>query len=626
MITRRTFCRAGSVLLGSLFAPVRRGRALSNGSAPSPWRQGLSPYGSLKYPEGFAHFDYINARAPKGGTVRQAALGTYDNFNSVVAGRKGRLAAGVSLLYDTLLTASLDEPSSAYGLLAEAVAHPADFSSVAYRLRPEAKWHDGRPIVPEDVIFSFEAFKKTNPQLAAYYRHVIGAEQTGEREVTFTFDSSGDRELPQIVGELTVLPKHWWEATDRSGRTRDIAATTLEPPLGSGPYRIKDFEAGRSVSYERVASYWGRNLNVRIGQDNFEKLRFDYFRDSTVAFEAFKGDELDWHEENSAKNWARGYRFPAVEEKHVLLEEFPIRSVGIMQAFAFNLRRRKFRDPRLRRAFNFAFDFESVNDEIFFGQYKRIASYFEGTELASSGLPSGQELAILEGVRQQMPPEVFSEPYWNPVAGSDEAARRNLLEAMRLLEAAGFAVRDFRLVDTSTGEPLKLEFLLADPALERFVLPYKEALQRLGIAVTVRPVDDVQYQTRLREWDFDIVVTSWLETLSPGNEQRDYWGSRAAAMPGSRNIVGIANPAVDRLIERLVLAKDRDELVATARALDRVLLWNHYVVPQWTYGKVRSARWDRFGKPDRMPVYGAAAFPAIWWWDDSRAKRTTAAR
>jgi microcin C transport system substrate-binding protein len=471
-----------------------------------------------------------------------------------------------------------------------------------------------------DVIFSFDAFKKNNPQLSAYYRRVIKAEATGKREITFTFDSPGNRELPQLVGQLTILPKHWWE---EAGYSRDIAATTLEPPLGSGPYRIKEFEAGRTIAYQRVENYWGKNLNVRIGRDNFGDLRFDYFRDWTVEFEAFKADQFDWYDEHSAKNWATGYDFPAVEEKRVILEEFPIRSIGVMQAFAFNIRRRKFKEPQLRRALNFAFDFERINKEIFYGQYKRIASYFEGTELASSGMPRGRELEILEAVRGKVPPEVFTTPYWNPVGGSPSADRKNLREAMRLLETAGFSVRDFKLVETATEEPLTIEFLLANPGYERFVLFYKESLERLGIEVTVRTVDDVQYENRLRQWDFDIAVESWTETLSPGNEQRDYWGSQAAVTPGSRNIIGIANHAVDSLINQVVFAKDREELVAATRALDRVLLWNHYVVPQWTYGKIRTSRWDRFGKPDRMPTYGLSAFPTIWWWDARRAIKTT---
>lgn len=585
------------------------------------WRHGLSLFGDLKYPAGFKHFEYVNPDAPKGGTVRQIAFGTFDNFNLAVAGVKGSLAMGLGMIYDSLMTSALDEVSSEYGQIAEAVRHPADFSSVTYRLRPEARWHDGKPITPEDVIFSFDTFKKHSPQLAAYYRHVVKAEKSGEREVTFTFDAPGNRELPQIVGQLTVLPKHWWEGTDASGKPRDVGATTLEPPLGSGAYRIKDFVPGRTIVYERVKDYWGKDLNVSIGQNNFDEIRYEYFRDSTVALEAFKGDLVDWRTENSAKSWATAYDFPAVKEKKVVLEEFPIRNFGIMQAFAFNTRREKFADPRVRLAFNYAFDFEEMNKQIFYGQYERIKSYFQGTELASSGLPEGQELAILETVRDKVPPEVFTTPYSNPAGGSPEAVRKNLREAMRLLKEAGWEVRNQKLVSTKTGEPMTVEFLVDEPSSERFVLFYKPSLERLGMTVTVRTVDDAQYQNRLRQWDFDIVVANWGQSLSPGNEQRDFWGSQAADRPGSRNLVGIRNPAVDALIDRVIYAKDREELVAATHALDRVLLWNHYVVPQWTYGKIRTARWDRFGRPDPLPRYGLSGFPTVWWWDKEKAAK-----
>jgi len=615
---------------GAIVAPA----VAAIGSAPVPrasaeersWRHGTAVFGELKYPAGFVHFDYVNPAAPKGGTARQSVAGTYDNFNPVIAGLKGQLATGTELMFETLLTPSLDEEAAEYGLIAEAVSFPADRSSVSYRLRAEARWHDGRPITPQDVIFSFDAFKTNSPQVSAYYRRVTKAERTGEREVTFTFDRAGIRELPQIVGELTVLPKHWFEAAGKSGHRRDAAATTLEVPIGSGPYRVKSFEPGHSIVYERIADYWGKNLNVRAGRDNFDTLRFDYFRDTTVEFEAFKADQFDWHYESAAKVWATGYDFPAAQDKRVVKEEFPIRNAGIMQGFAFNIRRHKFRDPRLRRAFNLALDFESINSELFYGQYTRIASYFEDTELASSGLPQGLELEILEAVRREVPPEVFTTPYASPVGGTAPLVRNNLREATRLLEAAGYGVRNLKLVETKSGQPLTAEFLLPDPSFERFVLFYAESLKRLGIGVTVRSVDDVQYENRLRQWDFDIVVETWPESLTPGNELSDYFGTRAADTPGSRNLVGIRNAAVDALIARVIDAQSRDELIAAARALDRVLLWHYYVVPQWTYDKARTARWDRFAKPDRMPEFGQPAFPTIWWWDAARAAKTAGTR
>jgi microcin C transport system substrate-binding protein len=588
--------------------------------APS-WKHGLSLFGAPKYPADFKHFDYVNPAAPQGGTVRQIAFGTFDNFNMVVSGVKGSLANGLELISEPLSTPALDEVSTEYGLLAEAMSYPPDRASVTYRLRANARWHDGKPVTTEDVIFSLDTFKNNSPQLAAYYRHVTRAEKTGERDVTFIFDGPGNRELPQIVGQLTVLPKHWWEGTDAKGRKRDVAQTTLEPPLGSGPYRVKDFAPGRTIVYEKLADYWGKDLNVNVGANNFAQIRYEYYRDSTVALEAFKGDQVDWRSENSAKNWATAYDFPAVREKKVVLEEFPIRNFGIMQAFAFNIRRDKFEDPRVRRAFNFAFNYEQMNKQIFFGQYTRIASYFEGTELASSGLPEGKELEILQTVRGQVPAELFSKPYTNPVSGNLQAVRSNLREALKLFREAGYVIKNTKLVNGKTGEPFSVEFLAQDPATERFVLFYRPSLQRIGMKVNVRVVDAAQYENRLRQWDFDIITASWGESLSPGNEQRGYWGSRAADQPGSRNLVGIKNPAVDKLIERVIYAMDRDTLVAATKALDRVLLWNFYVVPQWTYGKVRTARWDRFGRPQTMPKYGLSAFPAIWWWDKDKAAK-----
>lgn len=518
------------------------------------------------------------------------------------------------------MTRAQDEVGTEYGELAEAAQHPDDFSWVTYRLRKEARWHDGKPVTPEDVIFSLETLKKQSPMYASYYRHVVKAEKTGEREVKFTFDAPGNRELPTIVGELTVLPKHWWEGADAQGRKRDISATTLEPPLGSGAYRIKEFVAGRSIKLERVKDYWGAKVPSQIGTNNFDELRFEFFRDNLVALEAFKADQADWIAENSAKQWATAYDFPAVAEKRVIKEEFPINDSGRMQAFVFNIRRPQFKDARLRRAFNYAFDFEEMNKQLFYGQYTRIKSYFEGTELASSGLPEGEELKILETVKDKVPPEVFTTAYQNPVGGNPEAVRANLREAAKLLKEAGFEVRDHKLVDAS-GKPLTVEILVQDPSSERIALFYKPSLERIGVSASIRVVDDAQYQNRLRSFDFDMIIDQWGESLSPGNEQREFWGSQAADMPGARNTIGIKNPAVDALIEKVIYAKNRGELVAATRALDRVLLWNFYLVPQFTYGFSRYARWDRFSHADPLPKYGRSGLPTLWWYDAEKAAR-----
>jgi microcin C transport system substrate-binding protein len=578
-------------------------------------------FGDFKYPAGFSQFDYVNVSAPKGGMVRQIALGTYDNFNIVVDGVKGALAQGIDLNYDTLMMPALDEVSSEYGLLAEAVCYSNDFTSISFRLRSQARWHDGTPVTTDDVIFSFDTFKKLSAQAAAGYQHILKAETTGDSEVTFTFDGA-DRHRTR-VGRLTILPKAWWEGTDNAGRKRDIGLTTLEPPLGSGPYRIKEFSPGRSIVYERVRDYWGANINVNVGRNNFDELRFEYFRDGTAALEAFKADAADWRVENSAKNWATAYDFPAVADKRVILEEFPINNVGIMQAFAFNIRLHRFQEPRVRRAINCAFNFEKMNEQIFFGQYRRISSYFEGTDFAATGLPSGRELLLLESIRDRIPLEVFQEAYSNPVNGNPQAVRANLREAMKLLKEAGYEVRNQDLVDGKTGVPFTVELLSDSPIFERVFLFFKPSLERLGMTVEVRTVDQAQYENRLRNWDFDITPFAWRELEVPGGELRNNWGSQAAAEGGSDNVVGITNPAVDAMIEQVVLAKSYDDLVAAARAVDRVLLWNHYVVPQWSYNKLRTARWDRFNRPGQLPKYGGAAFPALWWWDPGKADKAT---
>ena len=587
-------------------------------SSEPAWRHGLSLSGDLKYPAGFKRFDYVNPDAPKGGTVRMISIGTFDNFNIAVSGVKGSIAPTLGL-NETLMERAQDEIATEYGLLAEGAQHPDDFAWVTYRLRKEARWHDGKPVTPEDVIYSLETLKKLSPMYASYYRHVAKVERIGEREVKFTFDAPGNRELPHIVGELTVLPKHYWEGTDSQGRKRDISQTTLEPPLGSGPYRIKEFVAGRSVSLERVKDYWGVNLPVQVGQNNFDELRFEFFRDNTVALEAFKADQVDWIAENSAKQWATAYDFPAMAEKRTVKEEFPVRDIGRMQAFAFNLRRGQFKDARLRRAFNFAFDFEEMNKQLFFGKYTRVDSYFYGSELASSGLPEGEELAILETVRDKVPAELFTKPYQNPVGGDPEAVRTNLRESMRLLKEAGYEIKDRRLVDAS-GKPVTVEILVDNPANERVALFFKPSLERIGVTTSIRVVDSAQYENRERSFDFDMIFEVWGESLSPGNEQREYWGSQAADVSGSRNTIGIKNPAVDALIERIVFAKSRAELEAATRALDRVLLWNSYVVPQFSYAFARYARWDRFSHAE-LPKYARSGLPSLWWFDADKAAK-----
>jgi microcin C transport system substrate-binding protein len=627
-ITRRTLLQGGAVaamapalgLTANLSAiGTAHAQAVPDGLK---WRHGVSTFGDIKYPADFKRFDYVNPDAPKAGAVRMFESGTFDNFNLVVEGLKGSLADGVKLTIETLTTRSLDEPSTAYGLLAEAAAYPDDFSYAVYRLRAAARWHDGKPVTPDDVIYSLDVLKKNNPMYSAYYQHIVKCEMVGERDIKFTFDGPGNRELPSIAGELPVFPKHWWEGNDAQGRKRDVTATTLEIPLGSGPYRVKEFVAGRSVALERVPDYWGKDLPVSVGKNNFDQIRYEFFRDDTVGREAFKGDQLDWFTERSGKQWSTAYDFPAVSDKRVILEKFVNSSSGSMQGYAFNLRRPLFADVRLRRAFNLAYDWETSDRVLSNGEYHRDNSYFDGIpEFMSTGLPEGAELKILEPLRDKVPAELFTTPYKNPVGGSDEAARNNLREATRLLKEAGFENRDRKLIDPK-GQLVSVEFLIQPSGEERSVLFYKPYLERLGIAVNVRVVDSVQYQNRLRSFDFDIVTTGWGQSLSPGNEQRDFFGSESADRPGSRNIPGIKNPAVDALIERIIFAKDRADLVASCKALDRVLLWNAYVVPQFAAGFQRAARWDRLSRPDPLPKYGVSGFPALWWWDAAKAAKT----
>lgn len=625
-ITRRHLLQSGALAaitpaLGSAVGipAIDRARAQS-GTGELNWRHALSLFGDIKYPADFKRYDYVNPDTPKGGVARMISIGTFDNFNIAVMGVKGSIAPAAALIYETLMSRSQDEVATEYGLLAESVAHPDDFAWVIYRLRKEARWHDGKSVTPEDVVFSIDMLKRQSPFYASYYRHVVRAEKIGERDIKFIFDAPGNRELPTIVGELIVLPKHYWEGTDSQGHKRDISATTLEPPLGSGPYRIKEFVAARSVRLERVKDYWGASLPTQVGLNNFDEMRFEFFRDNQVALEAFKADQADWISENSAKQWATAYDFPAVAEKRVVREEFPINDSGRMQGFVLNLRREQFKDARLRRAFNYAFDFEEMNKQLFYGQYKRINSYFDGTELASSGLPQGQELQVLETVRDRVPPEVFTTPYINPVGGNPESVRANLRESMRLLKEAGCEIRDRKLVDAA-GKAITVEILVQDPSAERIALFYKPSVERIGVTTSIRIVDDAQYQNRLRSFDFDMIIDQWGESLSPGNEQREFWGSQAADQPGSRNTSGVKNPAIDELIEKVIFAKDRASLVAATRALDRVLLWNFYVVPQFTYPFERYARWDRFSHSDPLPKYGRSGLPSLWWFDAEKAAR-----
>jgi microcin C transport system substrate-binding protein len=576
------------------------------GAADGTTSHALSLFGDVKYPPDFQHFDYVNPDAPKGGTARFSAVGTFDNLNPFII--KGVPASGITSVFDTLLAPSLDEPSTMYGLLAESVEIAPDRSWVVYNLRKEARFQDGSPVTPDDVIWTFETLRtKGRPFYRSYYADVGKVEKIGERGVKFTFKSSDNRELPQIVGELPVLSKAWWS-------TRDFDKTTLEAPLGSGPYKVESVDPGRSITYRRVADYWGDKLPVNRGRHNFDIMRYDYYRDPTVSLEAFKAGEYDVRPENSAKNWATGYDGPALQQGLIKKEQIPNQLPTGMQGFGFNTRRPFFQDPRLRQALDYAFDFEWSNKTLFYGAYTRTESYFSNSELASSGLPDDAEKAILEKYRGKIPDSIFTTPYQEPKTDGSGNIRDNLRVALRLLKEAGWSVKGDKLVNDKTGQPLVFEMLLSDPQFERIVLPFAQNLKRLGITMNVRTVDTAQYQKRMDDYDFDMTIVAFGESLSPGNEQREYWGSKAAAEPGSRNLLGVKDPVVDDLVDLVIAAPDRPALVARTHALDRVLLAGHYVIPNWHLRDFRVAYWSKFQRPSVDAPYG---LPIDAWWIDT---------
>ncbi|MFT7569171.1 MAG: microcin C transport system substrate-binding protein [Paracoccaceae bacterium] len=571
---------------------------------------GLTLLGELKYAADFKHLDHVNPDAPKGGTLHRFSVGAFDTFNPYII--KGTPAAGIGQVYETLTTSPLDEISAGYGLIASSVEVPDDLSYTTFNLRPEARFHDGSPITADDVIWSFETLKKDGrPFYRFYYKDIARAVKLGPHKVKFEFSGPPNHELPHIVGQLTVMSKKWWS-------TRDFTKSTLERPMGSGPYRIGAFEPGRFVEIERVKDWWGAKLPINIGQNNFDRIRYDYYRDQTVALEAFKSGRYDIRNENASLTWATGYNFPARKAGRVKLEEVEHARPTGMQAFVFNIRREQFQDPVLRQAMAYAFDFEWSNKNLFYGQYARTSSYFSNSDLAATALPSKDELALLEPWRGKIPDEVFTKVYAPPATDGSGKIRKNLRTALRLLKKAGYKIENNKLISPKTGKAIALEVLLVSPAFERIVAPFAQNLKRLGIVANIRTVDQSQYINRLRSFDYDMIVGGAGQSESPGNEQRDYWSSTAADREGSQNVVGIKNPAIDALIEKIVNARDRQSLVTATRALDRVLLWNHYVIPQWHVRIDRLAYWNRFGI-SKHPKYGADVMS--WWVDPAKDAR-----
>jgi microcin C transport system substrate-binding protein len=585
----------------------------ASGTMAAP-NEGMSLFGDLKYGPGFTHFDYTNPQAPKGGTIRYSAIGTFDTLNPFVI--NGVPAAGIGMIFDTLSASSEDEPASEYGLVAQSIDLAPDKLSVLYTLRKEARFHDGAPMTPEDVIWTFETLRaKGQPMYRLYYGDVTKVEREGDRGVRFYFKSAKNRELPQILGQMPVLSKAYWSK-------RDFEKTTLDPPLGSGPYTIQSIDPGRSITYRRLADYWGAELPVNKGRYNFDTIRYDYYRDATIALEAFKAGQYDARVENSSKDWATGYDSPALRAGLIKKEQIPNQLPSGMQGFGYNLRRPIFQDPRVREALAYAFDFEWSNKNLFYGAYQRTRSYFDNSELAATGVPKGKELAILDKFRGQIPDAVFTTEYDPPKYDGSGNIREGLRAALALLKEAGWTFKGETLVNDKTGQPFEFEILLDNPQFERIVMPFVQNLKRMGINARVRTVDTAQYEKRMETFDYDMTVVLFPESLSPGNEQREFWGSQAADEHGSRNLLGIKSKVIDALVEELIQAPDRASLVAQTRALDRVLQYGYYVIPQFHLAAFRVAYWDKFRRPAISPKY-ALGFDT-WWVDPSAEKAVEA--
>ena len=555
-----------------------------------------------KYPSDFTHFDYTNPDAPKGGTLRLAGLNGFDSLNPFIP--KGNAADQIGLLYDTLTYHSADEPFTEYGLLAERIEKAADNSYVRFYLNPKARFNDGQPVTAEDVQFTFNTLvEKGHPLYRHYYADVADVVVESPLQVRFDFKHTENRELPLILGQLQILPKHWWAE-------RDFTKTSLEPPLGSGPYQLSRVDAGRSLRYERVKDWWAQDLPVARGQYNFDNIHIDYYRDMSVALEAFKAGQFDFNLEYSAKDWATGYNSPALRNGQIIKKEIKNHNPVGMQGFTFNLRKDLFKDQRVRQAIALLFDFEWTNKQLFYSSYIRTPSFFANSELAAQGLPSAAELEILEPLRGSIPEEVFTQVYAPPVSDSSGIIRERRLEAWRLLQDAGYRIENDRMVNAD-GEPLAFEFIIAQANLERVLLPFKRNLEELGIEMTIRRADVSQYINRMRSRDFEMTSSIWPQSNSPGNEQRDFWHSSSVDNPGSRNFIGLQDPAIDSLVEGLINAPDRATLVNYARALDRVLLWGHYVIPNYYIDTWRTAYWQHLAQPEIAPLYD---YGLMTWW------------
>lgn len=578
---------------------------------PVPTVHALALYDDPALPANFDHLPYANPDAPKGGTLRRAASGSFDSTNPFII--QGTPASGLEQIYDTLMASSADEPFTMYGLLAAGVRLDPDRHWIEFDLRPEARFHDGTPVTAADVVFSFRLLRdKGSPFYRAYYAAVDSVTALDTHRVRFDFPTNDSRELPLILGQLPVLPKHYWQG-------RDFTRPTLDKLLGSGPYAIADVDPGRRIVYRRVDDYWGRDLPINRGRYNIDRLVYDYYRDQSVALEAFLAGALDLRLESSAKNWATAYDTPAVADGAIRRVIVPDGQPAGMQGYIINTRRPALSDPRVRHALSLAFDFDWLNQHIFYGAYRRTQSYFQNSEMAASGLPGPAELQLLTPYRDQLPAAVFDQPL--PMA-QPQALRPRLRQALELLREAGYEVRNGVMVERQSGRPLTLEFLLYDSQFERITQPFVHNLARLGIQSRIRVVDVNQYLSRLRQFQFDLIVGSYPQSANPGNEQRDFWTSAYAETPQSRNLAGVSDPVVDALVDDLIRADSRSALDTAARALDRVLRWGFYVVPQWNFDGTRVALWNKFGYPQPFPRYTPDF--SVWWVDPDRAPAITA--
>ncbi len=566
---------------------------------------GIAMHGDVKYPPNFSHFDYVNPEAPKGGHLKLSVVANgFDSFNPFAV--RGVAAAGISTyVYDTLLVSSDDEPFSEYGLIAESIEVPEDRSYVIFNLRDEARFQDGTPITAKDVEFSFRILTTEGHLFyRSYYANIKSVSVENPHRVRFDFGEAKNLELPLIIGQMPILPAHYWEG-------REFEGNGLAIPVGSGPYRIESFDAGRSITFERVPDYWAKDIAVRKGRFNFDKITYEYYSDDTVALEAFKAGNFDFRQEFSAKNWATAYTGTPFENGSITKIAIEHHSPTGMQGFVFNTRKDMFKHPKVREALAYAFDFEWANRNLFFDQYTRTDSFFENSELASDGLPAGRTLEILEPFRDQLSPAVFNTEYTPPDTGKSQSLRDNLRQALKLLSEAGYSIRDGKMVENETGAPLAFEILLAQKSFERVVLPFTQNLKKLGIDVTVRLVDSNQYIRRVRSFDFDMITHSFRQSDSPGNEQRDYWHSSNVNKEGSGNIAGVNDPVIDQLVEMVIQAPDREELLHRVRALDYVLLHGHYVIPHWHVSKDRVAYWNQLERPGVTPKSGVDL--NNWW-------------